>query len=101
MGKDFSEKSKRILAAGAGHLCSICTQPTTCSDQKGRPFRIANAAHIVGARSKGPRGNEPIANDKASPENGIWLCAKCHRKIDGDPKRHSSGELRVFKGEAE
>jgi hypothetical protein len=38
---------------------------------------------------------------KASPENGIWLCAKCHRKIDGDPKRYTSDELLVFKEEAE
>jgi hypothetical protein len=28
------------------------------------------------------------------------LC-KCHRKIDGDPKRYTSEELRVFKEEAE
>src|SRR5271165_1646122 len=101
MGEDFSEKTKRILADGAGHLCSICTQPTTCSDEGGKPFRIADAAHIVGASSEGPRGDDPITHDKTSPENGIWLCAKCHRKIDGDPKRYSSAELRKFKVEAE
>jgi hypothetical protein len=101
MGEDFSEKSKRILADRAGHLCSICTQPTTCSDEEGKPFRIADAAHIVGASSRGPRGDEPIAHDKASPENGIWLCARCHRNIDGDPHRYSSEELHVFKEEAE
>jgi len=80
---------------------ALCNQPTTCSDEDGKPFRIADAAHIVGASSEGPRGDEPIAHDKASPENGIWLCAKCHRKIDGDPKRYTSHELRVFKEEAE
>jgi hypothetical protein len=101
MEEDFSEKSRRILADGAGHLCSICRQPTTCSDQKGKPYRIADAAHIVGASSRGPRGDEPIAHDKASPENGIWLCARCHRNIDGDPNRYSSEELHGFKEEAE
>jgi hypothetical protein len=101
MGEDFTEKSKRTLADRAGHLCSICNQPTTCSDGEGKPFRIADAAHIVGASSEGPRGDEPIAHDKASPENGIWLCARCHRNIDGDPNRYSSEELHVFKEEAE
>jgi hypothetical protein len=101
MEEDFSQKSKRTLADRAGHLCSICNQPTTCSDEDGKPFRIADAAHIVGASSDGPRGDEPIPHEKASPENGIWLCARCHRKIDGDPKRYTSDELRVFKEEAE
>jgi hypothetical protein len=101
MGEDFTEKSRRTIADRAGHLCSICIQPTTCSDEEGKPFRIADAAHIVGASSEGPRGDDPIAHDKASPENGIWLCARCHRIIDGDPKRHSSGELRAYKEEAE
>jgi hypothetical protein len=101
MGEDFNERSKRTLADRAGHLCSICNQPTTCSDEDGKPFRIADAAHIVGASSEGPRGDEAIPHEKASPENGIWLCAKCHRKIDGDPKRYTSDELRHFKEEAE
>jgi hypothetical protein len=101
MEEDFSQKSKRTLADRAGHLCSVCNQPTTCFDEDGKPFRIADAAHIVGASSDGPRGDEPIPHEKASPENGIWLCAKCHRKIDGDSKRYTSDELRVFKEEAE
>ena len=101
MGEDFTEKSKKTLADRAGHLCSICSQPTTCSNKDGKPFRIADAAHIVGASSEGPRGDEAIPHEKASPENGIWLCAKCHRKIDGDPKRYTSDELRVLKEEAE
>jgi hypothetical protein len=101
MGEDFTEKSKRTLADRAGHLCSICNQPTTCSDGEGKPFRIADTAHIVGASSEGPRGNEPIAYDKGSPENGIWLCARCHRNIDGDPNRYSPEQLHFFKKEAE
>jgi hypothetical protein len=101
MGEDFTKESKRTLADRAGHLCSICSQPTKCSDEDGKPFRIADAAHIVGASSDGPRGDESIPHEKASPENGIWLCAKCHRKVDGDPKRYTSDELRVFKEEAE
>jgi hypothetical protein len=55
MGEDFTEKSKRKLADRAGHICSICNQRTTCSDQDGKPFRIADAAHIVGASTEGPR----------------------------------------------
>jgi hypothetical protein len=98
----FSPRIKRDLADRAGHHCSLCLALTTCSDKKGKPFRIGDAAHQAAASKRGPR-SDPLQSkeERSSAKNGLWLCSSCHRKIDGDKYRYTVDDLRQMKDEAE
>jgi len=41
------------------------------------------------------------AEERRSPENGLWLCANCATEIDKDPERFPVSLLRQWKSEAE
>lgn len=75
---------------------------TTCSDQEGKPFAIADAAHRTAAAKGGPRFDSAQTDkERVSVNNGIWLCASCHRKVDGDTYRYSVEDLATLKEQAE
>lgn len=98
----FSAETRRRLADRAGHHCSRCLALTTCSDGHGEPFRIGDAAHQAAASERGPRHDpDQSGNERASEENGLWLCSSCHRKVDGDESRYPVEVLRRMKEEAE
>src|SRR5712664_1752394 len=67
----------------------ICTNPSCGTitlgpmDATGRlATKLGEAAHIRAARP-GPRFDQNMTDDeRADPENGIWLCANCHTLID-------------------
>ena len=83
---DFSDKTVQILMARA---CMICCNPE-CSTVTLGPsdaigslaIKLGEAAHIRAARP-GPRFDDNMTDQqRAEPENGIWLCASCHAMID-------------------
>jgi hypothetical protein len=99
---DFTDKTRRTLAARAGHHCSLCLALTTCSDAEGKPFPIGDAAHQAAASAGGPRYDpQQSKTERSSPDNGLWLCSSCHRKIDGDKYRYTVEDLKEMKKEAE
>ena len=109
MGKknrdDFSSDTIKLLADRAGHLCSNphCRRATTGANKtEGKKLNIGIAAHITAAAPKGPRYDSLItAEERASYDNGIWLCSTCATMIDNDRERYSPELLRKWKSEAE
>jgi hypothetical protein len=105
---DFSEKTKRALAARADWGCSFtgCTQRTVGPSEEAPDgvAMIGEAAHICGAASgPGSRRYDPdmTPEQRSSIENGIWLCATHARLIDRDEVTYDAAKLRAMKRERE
>lgn len=102
---DFTEKTARILRERVGGKCSNpeCRKPTT--GPKDDPSKVANvgeAAHITAATADGPRFNPGLtAEERRAVDNGIWLCRKCHKLVDGEPAKYTVEDLLRWKAEAE
>lgn len=105
---NFSEKTKSILAARAGHVCSVpgCPQRTSGPSQEANDavVNLGEAAHIRGA-SAGP-GSRRYDPSMTSAErrfigNGIWLCRNHHKLIDSDESTHTVEQLMRWKLDAE
>ena len=92
MRDDFDEKTKDLLAKRVGYRCSNpnCRQLTSGPQaDSNKSLNIGVAAHITAAAKGGPRYDENISlEERASIENGIWLCQNCAKLIDNDPKRY-------------
>ncbi len=80
----FSETVRKILCA---EVDGFCSNPE-CRAQLGHyvkdtSYPEGEACHIVGESNDGPRGESRLNNEERSrASNGIWLCIKCHKKID-------------------
>lgn len=101
---NFSKKTKRILAARAGNLCSFpgCNQITIGPDDGGGFVNLGEAAHITAAASGGPRYNPNLKDeDRSSINNGIWLCRHHAKVIDIIPNAFPEEKLRRIKKEHE
>lgn len=105
MRDGFSASVKNTLADRVGNQCSnqACRQPT--SGPQSDPTAAINvgvAAHITAAAPGGPRYDPLLtAEQRASHENGIWLCQVCAKLIDSDEPRYAVGILREWKRVAE
>lgn len=83
---DFSVDTRELLMFRASLICSnpACATITLGpADAQGRlAVKLGEAAHIRAARP-GARFDETMTDDeRAHPDNGIWLCASCHTLID-------------------
>ncbi|MBT1157117.1 hypothetical protein J1C56_16090 [Aminobacter anthyllidis] len=102
---DFKPTVKIQLAQRVGYLCSNpqC-QRLTVGPRKGEEGTniIGVAAHIKAASPGGPRydSNQSPA-ERASADNGIWLCADHAHLIDHNPKEFTLNKLEKWKHEAE
>ena len=83
---DFSKKTINLIERRAGFKCSNpdCNAPTSGASKIVDGIQnIGEAAHIICAGDKGPRADSRFSSEYiSSPENGIWLCSNCHKKID-------------------
>ena len=108
---DFTLKTKRILASRVGYKCSnpgckrITIGPGT---DPNKIILLGEAAHIVGAiqdndnKTKSPRSDLSKTDEYIkSLENGIWLCASCHKLVDSDCNKYTVQKLKEWKKEAE
>lgn len=81
--ENFSEKTKTQIIKNASR-CQMCDTFTA----------IGECAHIVASSKNGPRNKQELTQDGTisedyniqSADNGIYLCANCHTKIDKYPK---------------
>jgi hypothetical protein len=102
---DFPAGVKDELAKRVSYLCSNpgCRQPT--SGPQSSPSGTVNigvAAHITAASPSGPRCDSSLSADqRASAENGIWLCQTCAKLIDSDQCRYTVEKLNEWKSDAE
>lgn len=101
----FTQAIKTNLAKRAAYLCSSpeCRAFTLGARADGNGVvNIGVAAHITAAAAGGPRFDPNIDNaDRASEQNGLWLCSNCHTRIDSDPAHFTVGKLRAWKRDAE
>jgi len=102
---EFPRHIKEILAKRVGTLCSNpqCCVPTYGPDtEPTKGLSKGAAAHIAAAASGGPRFDVTMTPEqRASIDNGIWLCRSCADLIDKDPLRFSSEVLHRWKDLAE
>ncbi len=103
MRDDFKVTDIPKLAGRAGYLCSspYCNAMTVGPSETNPALKanIGKAAHIHSASPGGSRyDNTQTKAERASIENGIWLCANCHDLIDkNDGIDYSPALLREWK----
>src|SRR5262245_53944737 len=84
---DFSADTRELLAFRASLICnnpSCATLTVGPSDARGPlALKLGEAAHIRAARPGQARYDANMTDEqRAHPDNGIWLCASCHTMID-------------------
>ncbi len=97
----ISLKEQRILFAKSGNRCAFegCRRVLTAkaSPLEG-PVVLGEAAHIVGERPNGPRGNYPLPLDKRNQyDNLILLCNQHHQLVDSQPQTYTVEKLHAMK----
>ncbi|MBR6983923.1 MAG: hypothetical protein IKH75_10450 [Ruminococcus sp.] len=99
---DFPASVKQMLCLSVSGHCSICGTCTTWVDGgTTKKENIGEAAHIEAAAEGGPRYNPyQTEEQRASFDNGIWLCSNCHTIIDSNPDHYTVGLLRAYKANA-
>ncbi len=106
MARDnFSEATKELLAKRVAYRCSnpACARVTVGpSSVENEIVNLGVAAHIAAASEGGPRYDQSLsAAERASIQNGIWLCQSCAALIDRDVEMYPVPLLRQWKQEAE
>jgi len=105
MRDDFTEEVKRTMAARTGNTCSNPDCRALTSGPQDDPTKALNvgvAAHITGAAERGERYNPMLSSEeRRHPDNGIWLCQTCAKRIDNDASRYTEKLLRAWKEIAE
>lgn len=102
---DFSPSTKLKIAKRAGWLCSYppCRTPTVGATSDGQgEINIGTAAHICAAASGGPRYDEKMSpEERASPNNGIWMCRDHGTAVDSKDPEFTVKRLHEWKRQAE
>lgn len=81
--KDFSEKTKAIIAKRSGYRCAFPGCDCLLVGPGEPCTEIGECAHIYSASSRGPRGQAHLSKeDLESHYNGIYLCRTHHKIID-------------------
>ena len=90
MRDDFSEATKKELAAMVGYKCSnpCCRRTTIGPKLSGEgTINLGEAAHIKAASPGGKRYDPDMTpEERAGYENGIWMCRTHAALIDRDEK---------------
>jgi hypothetical protein len=102
---EFSDPVRRVIAGRAGWRCSNPRCRALTEGPQSDPAKVTSvgvAAHVTAASPGGPRF-DPIMTPamRRSPENGIWLCETCARRVDGDVRQYLIGVLRLWKLDSE
>lgn len=103
MRPEFSEAIKKRLALRAAHRCSNpgCRALTVEPHSDGvRAVILGEAAHICGKRPGAARYDTNQSDeDRGGQANGIWLCLRCHKRVDADWRARTVEELQKWKTE--
>lgn len=105
MRDDFTEETKRNLAARTNHTCSNpdCRAPTSGPQSiSPKAINVGVAGHITAAASGGPRYDPALTPEqRCHQDNGIWLCQNCGKLVDNDERKYDATLLRTWKTTAE
>ena len=87
----FTPKTKALVAARAGYMCSnpdcnrLLVGPEVNTEDKLLKSSIGEFAHIRGRADDSPRWEPAMTDDqRADPENAVFLCATCHTLVDNN-----------------
>lgn len=97
---NFSETTKAKIGKAAMYICANpeCLRFTGYETTEGKPRALAEAAHVIAASNNGPRATKKTKDDPLdSPNNGIWLCLTCHKRIDADVHAYPKSKLQNWK----
>ena len=98
---DFSKPVRDLLARRVGYRCSNpnCRVLTAGpGDNSDGTVDVGVAAHITGAAKGGQRYDSHLTKEeRASAENGIWLCQIHAKLVDDAPERFTVELLREWK----
>jgi len=91
---------ERVNFLCSNPLCGVGTiGPRT---EPGKSIKLGVAAHITAAALGGPRYDPKLTDEqRASAENGLWLCQNCAKLIDNDVLRFPTQLLRHWKASTE
>jgi hypothetical protein len=99
---DFPQRVRQAIAFRAQFVCSfpdcdsITVGPSSASDAG--YVTSGEAAHIHAASADGPRYLATMTRDECvSIRNAIWLCARHHAIVDGDPVAYPADRLRQWR----
>jgi hypothetical protein len=103
---DFGARIRTALMMRAGNRCSFpsCSQITSgpSAESSSAVANIGKAAHISAAAPGGPRFDPALTPEqRASIENGIWLCSSHADLIDRDVVTYAIKALERMKAEHE
>jgi len=106
MRDDFPRNVKMSLAHRVGFICSNpdCRKTTSgpSGESNSQHINIGVAAHICAASEGGPRYDGSLSSEeRASINNGIWLCQNCATMIDRDTNLYTKDFLLEWKYTAE
>ena len=101
---DFTQPRLRLLAQRAGYICAHpgCRQLTIgpSEHRKSGLTMVGVGAHITAASPEGPRYDGNLtAEERASEENGIWMCQLHGKRIDDNADRHTAEDLKRWKSQ--
>jgi len=91
--------TERQLFADSGGFCQHpgCLAPLFI-DVGTRRIHVAEMAHVVAARDEGPRANVRYTDaERASYDNLILLCPRCHSIVDKAPEEYPDTTLLEWK----
>jgi hypothetical protein len=101
MRDEFDEETKELLAKRVGYRCSNPNCRLMTSGPQTDPMKtldIGVAAHITAASLGGKRYDPQLsAEERKSPENGIWLCQNHGKLVDNNEVRYSVDILNEWK----
>ncbi len=102
---EFPSGIRQLLAKRVAYRCSNprCRQSTSGPQEDPmKAINIGVASHITAASPGGPRYDTTLSpEERCGFDNGIWLCQKCAKLVDSDPKRYTTEILRQWKAESE
>ena len=101
---EFTQTTKDLLAAEAGHRCSApwCAKTTSAASSSRRSgvSNTGEAAHIRGRTEPTARYDASMTDvQRAEPGNGLWLCEYDAKLIDNDAIRYPIALLKQWKAQ--
>ena len=94
-------QTRKMLWGRSGGMCAICREPLFEDESEtDDPSVLGEECHIVAREKDGPRGDDPLHEEKRDLyANLILLCLKHHKIIDDQPDKYTVELLQQIKAD--
>lgn len=101
--KSIPDAVKLQLWTRAGGRCEFCdcNKPLWRDGLTLKNIKLGEMAHIIGASSDGPRGNDSSEELQQDFDNLMLLCHEHHKLVDSKPEEYPAEQLRTWKRQHE